>query len=94
MVGRKSKYAEPATKQARHDGESQVDSPDNWENDYETEFGLAEDADELMQFYDEASELEGSYGGSKEPVVEPAEANDGMSAFEPGRPRSPFDHDR
>lgn len=95
MVGRKGKYAEPADpKEVRHVGEPQVDSSGNWESNYETEFGLADNSDELMEFYDEASELKGNYGGPKEPVVEPAEANDGMSAFDPSKSRSPFAHDR
>ncbi len=92
MVGRDPKYVRPADEDVQVAGE--VDG--SWENKYETEFGLADNVDELMEVYDSSTEADAYEPGAEldgqEPVVDPAEANDGMGAFAPNHGRSPFDH--
>lgn len=92
MVGRDPKYVQPVDEEVQVAGE--VDG--SWERDYGTEFGLADNVDELMEVYDGVVESgsypDGAESNGREPVVDPNDANDSMGAFDPNRGRTPFDH--
>lgn len=103
MIGRKSRYAEPAEvndrmsalapKQVRHDGKPQYSSSRNWERDHPSEFELVENVDELLEFNSELQDLEEDFSDVEGyPVVDHSGPEDSRSASDRESPSSPFDH--